>query len=77
MASTTLRSLSRPAVLADVEALIDLQSRLVRERQSLRAGGGDEAALEQNRIAIVTCQWELSQALIQRYLPGPAAITAA
>ncbi len=77
MASTTLRSLSGSAMRADVEALIDLQSRLVRERQSLRTDGGDEAALEQNRLAIVTCQWELSQALIQRYLPGPAVISAA
>jgi hypothetical protein len=77
MASTTLRSLSGSAMRADVEALIDLQSRLVRERQSLRASSADEAALEQNRLAIVTCQWELSQALIQRYLPGPAVISAA
>jgi hypothetical protein len=65
MASTTLRSRSHPRV----EALTELHAALVDERQSLRSAGADEAALEQNRLAIVRCQWELSQALIRRYLP--------
>jgi hypothetical protein len=67
MASTTLRS--RPRSLApNVEALTELHALLVRERQALRAGGAREPELEQNRLAIVRCQWELSRALIDRYL---------
>ena len=33
--------------------------------------------LERNRLAIVDCQWELSRALIERYLPPAAAASAA
>jgi hypothetical protein len=50
-----------------------LHAALVRERQAIRADGGTDDALEQNRLAIVRCQWELSRALIERYLPAPAA----
>jgi hypothetical protein len=70
--ASTLRSLSDSRARADVEALTDLHSTLVRERQTLRTGGADDSVLEQNRLAIVSCQWELSRALIQRYLPIPA-----
>jgi hypothetical protein len=70
MASTTLRSAPRQR---DVEALAELHAALVRERQQLRSGGADSAELERNRLAIVHCQWELSRALIARYLSPAAA----
>ena len=69
MASTTLRP--RSSLPANVESLSELNAALVRERQTLRASGAAEADLEQNRLAIVRCQWELSRALIDRYLPVP------
>ena len=34
--------------------------------------GASEIALEQNRMQIAGAQWELSYALIERYLPNPA-----
>jgi hypothetical protein len=52
-----------------VEALAELHESLVHERQQLRSGGADLDRLEQNRIEIVRCQWELAHALIERYLP--------
>ena len=55
-----------------VEALLQQLEQLTRERQDLRvdrAGAGD---LELNRLAIVQAQWELSRALIRRYLPAAA-----
>jgi hypothetical protein len=50
---------------------------LVAERQGLRARGASEASLERNRMQIARAQWELAHALIDRYLPEPAAQTAA
>jgi hypothetical protein len=50
---------------------------LVAERQQLRARGASERSLERNRIQIARAQWELAHALIERYLPEPAAQTAA
>ncbi len=55
-----------------VEALLQQLEQLTRERQDLRldrAGAGD---LELNRLAIVQAQWELSRALIRRFLPAAA-----
>jgi hypothetical protein len=47
---------------------------LVRERQELRSSSASLPELERNRLAIVRCQWELSQALIARHLvPATAA----
>jgi hypothetical protein len=63
--------------LRNVETLAELHAELVRERQDLRAGDAELAALEQNRLAIVHCQWELSRALIERYLARGSAIPAA
>jgi hypothetical protein len=49
-----------------VEALQDLLGGLLRERETLRAGG-TAAALEANRAKIVACQHQLAQALIARF----------
>jgi hypothetical protein len=79
MASTTLRRLvSRrpdPAEGTDLETLKQLHTRLVNERQQLRSAGAPAQELERNRLAIVNCQWELSRALIQRYLEPAATAT--
>jgi hypothetical protein len=56
-----------------IDALQDLNARLVQERQLLRADGAPAEELERNRLAIVQCQWELSRALIERHLEPSAA----
>jgi hypothetical protein len=56
-----------------VEALSERHATLVAERQQLRSSGARQTALERNRRAIVRCQWDLSHALIERYLTAPAA----
>jgi hypothetical protein len=61
----------------DPEALVQLHTTLVLERQQLRLGGAPAEELERNRLAIVQCQWELSQALIDRHAPPAAAPSAA
>jgi FtsZ-binding cell division protein ZapB len=69
MASTALRQFASARLLPiDVEALSDRHATLVRERQELRSGGAALEQLERNRLAIVECQWQLSQALIARHL---------
>lgn len=81
MASTTLRRLvssrSRQADEADLETLKKLHTKLVNERQQLRWNGAPAEELERNRLAIVNCQWELSRALIDRYLHPAATASAA
>jgi hypothetical protein len=66
-----------PTRQLDPEALTQLHTTLVDERQQLRRDGAPAEELERNRLAIVECQWELSQALIERYLPPAAAPSAA
>jgi hypothetical protein len=77
----TLRQLvsTRPARAErrDPETLVQLHAALVAERQQLRLRGATLQDLEQNRLAIVDCQWELSRALIERYLVPAAAASAA
>ena len=79
---TTLRHL-RPARFRrsrrspGVEALTLRIAALVVERQQLRTGGANTAALERNRLQIARAQWELGHALIDRYLPPPDAQHAA
>jgi phage shock protein A len=71
---TTLRPIAirRPPVRDTVESLTQRISTLTTERQTLRLNGASEPALERNRVQIARAQWELSYALIERYLPNPA-----
>jgi hypothetical protein len=68
--SARLRRLSSDPT---VESLNDQLGVLTRERQELRSAGAGSVTLERNRVAIARAQWELSYALIDRYLPKPAA----
>ena len=81
MAAPALRRLvsqrSRVQRPLDPETLSQLHTNLVGERQRLRTDGAAAAELERNRLAIVHCQWELSRALIDLYLPPAAAPSAA
>ncbi len=81
MAVPALRRLVSSRVLTarqlDPETLTQLHTSLVDERQQLRGNGAPVEELERNRLAIVQCQWELSRALIERYLPPAAAPSAA
>jgi hypothetical protein len=81
MAAPTLRRLVSSRVLPgrqlDLESLTQLHTTLVDERQQLRRNAAPTEELERNRLAIVQCQWELSRALIERYLPPAAAPSAA
>ena len=56
--------------LDSVESLIARISELVADRQELRRGNASRTAMEQNRQAIAHAQWDLSHALIERYLPS-------
>jgi hypothetical protein len=71
---TSLRPLRfrRRRAASTVETLTELLGSLTHERQTLRASRAGTTALERNRIAIARAQWELSYALIDRYLPNPA-----
>jgi hypothetical protein len=59
------RGQSRPTV----ESLMEEISGLTAERQRLREQGVNGAKLERNRVKLVRAQWQLSHALIERYLP--------
>jgi hypothetical protein len=76
---TPLRPIAFPqrADQETVESLTLRISALCAERQELRARGAGETTLEQNRLRIAEAQWHLSHALIERYLPKPAAEAAA
>jgi hypothetical protein len=54
---------------ATVETLLEEISGLTAERQRLREQGIDAGRLERNRVKLARKQWELSHALIERYLP--------
>jgi hypothetical protein len=66
-----------PGRQLDLESLTQLHTTLVDARQQLRRNAAPAEELERNRLAIVQCQWELSRALIERYLPPAAAPSAA
>jgi hypothetical protein len=53
-----------------VETLLDEISRLTVERQRLRDRGVNGSRLERNRVRLARKQWELSHALIERYVPA-------
>ena len=55
-----------------VEALLQQLEHLTRQRQDLRVDLAEARDLERNRLAIVEAQWDLSWALIHRYLPAVA-----
>jgi hypothetical protein len=69
---SSLRPLSarlrRRSTAKTVETLTELLDALTRERQDLRASGAGSLTLERNRQTIAQVQWELSYALIARYL---------
>jgi hypothetical protein len=52
-----------------VEDLLGQIGELTAERQKLRDDGVNGGRLERNRIKLARAQWELSHALIERYLP--------
>ncbi|HLB20039.1 MAG TPA: hypothetical protein VK613_13030 [Gaiellaceae bacterium] len=58
------RGHSRPTV----ESLMDEISTLTGERQTLRDQGVNGSRLERNRVKLARKQWQLSHALIDRYL---------
>ena len=51
-----------------VEALLEQISAITTERQRLRDQGAKGSRLERNRVKLARTQWELSYALIDRYL---------
>ena len=53
-----------------VETLLEQISGLAVERQRLRDRGINGSRLERNRVKLARTQWELSHALIERYLPA-------
>jgi hypothetical protein len=52
-----------------VETLAQEISRIVAERQELRASGASQAALEENRRRLAEAQATFSLLLIERHLP--------
>jgi FtsZ-binding cell division protein ZapB len=63
MATTTLHT---------VETLQTRIGELAAQRQTLRAERAERETLERNRLEIARAQWQLSHALIERYLPRAA-----
>ncbi len=75
MKATELRPLRpsrfrRASRRASVERLMELIGELTAERQALRDTGAAAVKLERNRVKLARTQWELSHALIERYLPS-------
>ncbi len=65
-----LRPISRSSSRRTVEELLAHIERLTARRQQLRAEQAPPGELERNRLDIAGAQWELSYALIDRYLPA-------
>jgi hypothetical protein len=65
------RRAAAPRPIEELYARLDV---LIATRQRLRLEGASAAALERNRIEIARTQWELSYALVDRYVAAaPAA----
>jgi hypothetical protein len=64
---------ARDARTHTVESLTAEISRIVAERQQLRAAGADHDTLEENRRRLAAAQSQLSELLIERYLPATGA----
>jgi hypothetical protein len=82
MMTTDMSTVLRPATpsrfrrghtLPAVETLLEEISSLTAERQLLRERGAEATRLERNRVKLARAQWELSHALIERYLHSQAA----
>jgi hypothetical protein len=82
MMTTKMRTVLRPDTPSrfrrghtrpSVEVLLEEISGLTAERQQLRECGADARRLERNRVKLARKQWELSHALIERYLPAHSA----
>jgi hypothetical protein len=82
MMTTKMSTVLRPAIPSrfrrghtrpSVEGLLEEISGLTAERQRLREQGADAERLERNRVKLARKQWELSHALIERYLHSAAA----
>jgi hypothetical protein len=76
MNATALRPLRptrfRRRHVRSVEDLLAQIGALTAERQKLRESGAHDERLERNRIKLARAQWELSHALIKRFLPDAA-----
>lgn len=73
MSATLLRPFApsrfrRGPARPSVEALLEEIAALTSERQRLRERGVDGSRLERNRVKLARTQWQLSHALIERYL---------
>ncbi len=64
------RRFRRRRELDSVERLVERIGALTTERQRLRERRAAPTSLERNRIRLARAQWELSHALIDRYLPA-------
>ena len=70
MALRPVAPFRRRSKRATVESLMREIAELTADRQRLRDQGAAAATLERNRVKLARKQWELSHALIARYLPG-------
>ena len=68
--ATVLRQFQRDSLAGSVEELQARIGALAAVRQQLRADNAPDHVLEGNRLELARTQWELSHALIQRYLPA-------
>ena len=71
---TSLRPIAMRRIPAreTVESLTQHISTLTTARQGLRSNRANETARERNRVQLARAQWDLSYALIERYLPNSA-----
>jgi len=68
--ATVLRQFQHDSLACSVEELQARIGALAAARQQLRVDNAPYDVLEENRLELARTQWELSHALIQRYLPA-------